>query len=189
MAVRILKDKTCRNCKTTFTPTMSLQVVCGHKCAVTYTRTKALERREKAYRAETRRRRVASMTVSDWTKKVQQEFNLFIRTRDMANNEPCISCQRHITKKVNAGHFRPTSTCPQLRFSETQVFLQCEKCNSRLSGNLIPYRENLIKKIGLEAVEEIESNNETVQYRIPDLIELLAVYKAKNKALREINPV
>jgi hypothetical protein len=53
-----------------------------------------------------------------------------------------------------------------------------------LSGNLIPYREALIKKIGLERFEYLESiANDTVKYSIPELIEMKVIYKDKTKQL------
>ena len=103
-------------------------------------------------------------------------FNKFIRARD--NGLPCISCGNPNMKKVNASHYYNANNHYAVRFNEDNVHSACEYCNTYLSGNLIPYREALIKKIGLERFEYLESiANDTMKYSIPELIELKVIYK------------
>jgi hypothetical protein len=85
-----------------------------------------------------------------------RHFHKFIRNRD--KNEPCISCGKYTT--LQAGHFYSAGNHPSVRFNEDNVNGQCKKCNYFLSGNLLPYRENLIKKIGQERVDKITLNVE-----------------------------
>jgi hypothetical protein len=54
-----------------------------------------------------------------------------------------------------------------------------------MSGNIVNYRPALIAKIGLDAVEALENDNEVKQYTIEELIELKARYKAKLKDISE----
>ena len=91
---------------------------------------------EKKFRAETRRRKEAIMTVSDWTKKVQVKFNAYIRERD--KGLPCISCSRmdhEITElgrpggNWDAGHYRSRGASPELRFEPLNCHRQCKSCN------------------------------------------------------------
>ena len=42
-------------------------------------------------------------THSDWLNELQKVFNTYIRTRDY--KKPCISCDRPLTSKHDAGHF------------------------------------------------------------------------------------
>jgi hypothetical protein len=87
-------------------------------------------------------------------------------------------------KKVNASHYYNANNHYSVRFNEDNVHSACEYCNTYLSGNLIPYREALIKKIGLERFEYLESiANDTVKYSIPELIEMKVIYKDKIKQL------
>lgn len=93
-------------------------------------------------------------TVQDLVKAAQLVFNKFIRLRD--KDELCISCKQ-IPKKVNAGHFYNANNHWNVRFDEDNVHVQCERCNSYLSGNLIEYRQNLLNKIGLERFGQLEA--------------------------------
>ena len=85
-----------------------------------------------------------------------RHFHRFIRTRDKYC--PCISCGKYTT--LQAGHFYSAGNHPSAKFNEDNVNGQCKKCNYFLSGNLLPYRENLIKKIGQERVDKITLNVE-----------------------------
>lgn len=85
-----------------------------------------------------------------------RHFHKFIRNRD--KNEPCISCGKYTT--LQAGHFYSAGNHPSVRFNEYNVNGQCKKCNYFLSGNLLPYRENLIEKIGQEKFDKITLNVE-----------------------------
>ena len=57
-------------------------------------------------------------------------------------------------------------------------------CNSHLSGSLIDYRINLIKKIGQVKVDWLEGPHEPRRYTIEDLKELSKYYKAELKKLK-----
>ena len=63
------------------------------------------------------------------------------------------------------------------------MHLQCSVCNNHLSGNQLLYRVNLINKIGIKAVEELEGPQEPRRYRRDDIIAIKAKYKALVKEL------
>lgn len=113
--------------------------------------------------------------------QAQKAFNAYIRQRD--DKEPCISCQRHHDGQYHAGHYRTVGAAKQLRFNEDNCHKQCAPCNNHLSGNLTEYRINLIKKIGLEKVEDLESNSEIKRYSIEEYQTIEKRYKDKLKAL------
>lgn len=65
-----------------------------------------------------------------------------------------------------------------MAFDERNVHLQCEHCNSFLSGNLIPYRENLISLIGIEEFEDLTKKaHTTANYTREELKEIWQHYK------------
>lgn len=64
-----------------------------------------------------------------------------------------------------------------MRFVENNVHAQRKYCNDYLSGNAVAYRQGLIKRIGVTAVEEIESDNTPRHYSVDDLIEIKALYQ------------
>ena len=174
------KQKQCRICKSDFEPRTTTQCVCSLPCAVADTRAK----REKAYRAETKALKARIKPRSQWIKEAQAVFNRYIRTRDAG--QPCISCGGNTKANTDAGHYRPTSAQPALRFNELNCHLQCRKCNTFLSGNLTGYRVGLIAKIGVELVEWLETDHPAAKYSIDDLKFLKRYYgEQANGILKE----
>jgi hypothetical protein len=85
-------------------------------------------------------------------------FHKWIKKRDSHDNHfYCISCN-HLLPIIaaQAGHFRP-GTISSLKFNEFNVNLECVQCNCHSQNHLIGYRKNLINKIGLAKVEELEA--------------------------------
>ena len=119
------------------------------------------------------------MTLQDYIKIAQQVFNKWIRQRDKGLN--CISCDKE-AKKENCGHYYNANNHWSVRFDEDNCHLQCEHCNTFLSGNLIPYRENLIKKIGQERFDILsEKANETRKFTKEEVQEIINEYKKRLK--------
>ena len=109
-------------------------------------------------------------------------FHKYIRKRD--EGKPCISCGSYTT--LQAGHFYSAGNHPSVRFNEDNVHGQCLRCNFYLSGNLIPYRQNLIEKIGQEKFDKLELNTQLskrTSYKWDRfyLLEIIEKYKALNK--------
>ena len=177
MITKPIKKKLCKVCKELYQPIRPLQSVCSPNCAWDHAKTV----REKAERKETKELKVKLKTKAEWLKEAQAIFNQFIRLRD--KDAPCISCQRHHTGQYHAGHYKTTGAHPELRFNEFNVHKQCAPCNNHLSGNIINYRINLVKKIGLDEVEWLESNHTASKYTIEDIKALKTLYKQKIKAL------
>lgn len=86
-------------------------------------------------------------------KKTQEVFNRYIRERDKELG--CISCGGEVTQ---AGHYFSQGHHSALRYHEMNTNGQCTKCNMFLSGNLIRYRQGLVKRYGIEKVEQLELN-------------------------------
>lgn len=97
---------------------------------------------------------------------------------------PCISCGTLTSAQWDAGHYRTTAAAPQLRFDERNIHKQCVVCNQHKSGNLVPYRVELISRIGQEAVEEIESNHNRYRWTVEECRAIKAEYQQKLKKLR-----
>ena len=139
-------------------------------------------RQKKAKKETSRMRREFNLKDRSYQlKKAQAAFNAFIRERDKCL--PCISCQKNSGAKMNAGHYLSVGAHPELRFETLNCWLQCEKCNSFLSGNIARYRINLIERIGMGAVEWLEGPHEPKKYSIEEIIEIKELYRAKLKAL------
>jgi len=170
-----------------------MQKTCGYECATAWLKSDAgiaaqerlkVAREKRAAKRERKRlkeRKEGVLTKAEWLKKAQHEFNRFIRLRDYS--EPCISCQRHHEGQYHAGHYRSVGASPETRFDEDNCHRQCAPCNNHLSGNLIPYRVNLLVKIGQERVDRIEGTHLQHHYTIPEIKEIIKVYRKKANEL------
>lgn len=83
--------------------------------------------------------------------KAQVVFNKWIRERD--RDRGCISCGAKVTE---AGHYFSRGHYSSMRFNEVNVNGQCTRCNCFKHGNLIHYREGLIKRYGERKVLDLE---------------------------------
>ncbi len=175
----------CKICRSEFVRRSMTHKVCSPDCGLIFAKQER-ERRERSEskkdRLEILERRQKLKSRSDYLKEAQIEFNRFIRERD--SNLPCISCGRDSGAKVNAGHYLSVGSAPQLRFNENNCHKQCEHCNTYLSGNQARYRIRLISKIGLQAVEELESDQTMPKWTIDDLKSIKMKYKEKTKQLQ-----
>ncbi|WP_333602630.1 recombination protein NinG, partial [Atlantibacter hermannii] len=95
-----------------------------------------------------------------------------------------ISCGTLTSAQFDAGHYRTTAAAPQLRFDERNISKQCIVCNQHKSGNLVPYRAELIRRIGIEQVEAIESDHKRHRWTIDECKAIKAEYQQKLKDLR-----
>lgn len=180
-----VKQKTCRECKGKFTPFRLLQIVCSSGCAIQYVKKKTANDSAKIAKEQRKTHREAKVNAKsrgEWLRDAQIAYNAWIRARD--DGKPCVSCGS-FTGKKNAGHYRSVGSAPELRFEPINCHLQCEKCNSYLSGNLINYRIELIKRIGIDRVEWLEGHHDPKKYTIYDLKEIKDEYKRKLKELQK----
>jgi hypothetical protein len=163
------------------------QVCCSTECVIEVINSKTYKnKREKEIRIKNEKQKKELLdswkSHGKWIADLQKVFNRFIRLRD--EGIPCISCGATVAEDWHAGHYVPT-TKQYLRFNEFNVNVQCSKCNTHLRGNIIPYRINLIKKIGLEAVEKLENDMHlTLDITIPEIKEWIEIYKLKCKNFR-----
>ncbi len=113
-------------------------------------------------------------------------FNKFIRERDAPfGYGVCISSGQRLTvpsENAQAGHFYSGGKYPQLKFNEDNVHLQGKSDNYFNGGNLLEYRKNLIKKIGIERVEKLDliaaqSKQQKFKWDRIFLIEIIEKYK------------
>lgn len=173
----------CKNCKEKFEPKRFLQKYCDKEECIDIGIAIALEKsRNKRTKDEKKATKVLKdslKTKSDYIKILQIVFNSYIRERD--KKLPCISCGRTNVEEFHCGHYIPT-TYQYHRFNEDNCNKQCSYCNTHLRGAITDYRINLIKKIGLDAVEYLENTKHMMfDLTIEDLKNLITKYKEKLK--------
>ena len=168
-----------KGCPTRFQPRNMMHKCCCGECAEIFT---AAERKRLDAK-QTRERKQALKTRSDWLKEAQAAFNAFIRERDAAL--PCISCGRFHTGAYDAGHYRSVGAQPALRFHEDNCHKQCVPCNQHKSGNAVEYRLGLIARIGAERVAFLEQEHAPAKLTIEQAKIIKAHYTARLRALKE----
>jgi hypothetical protein len=122
------------------------------------------------------------MTKSDYLNICQKVFNTYIRTRDKDKN--CISCNKKLIGKYDAGHFFSVGAYPNLRFNENNVFGQCVHCNRDKHGNVKEYDlrlQNILSKDNYNQL--LNDRNKPALLSIEDVKELIAIYRVKTKEL------
>lgn len=169
--------KLCAVCAKEFAPLMPMARVCSLPCA---RRVPVINR--KAERAADKAKREKLKPRAKWIKEAQQAFNEWIRLRDAGLG--CISCGTFAGKR-NAGHYLSTGARPELRFDESNVHGQCERCNTYLHGNLIAYRTALLQRIGADGVARLEGPWPVRKYAVGELKVIRDDYRARVRALRE----
>ena len=187
MNAKLPAIRRCTECKEFYQPIrygLKILKQCGKDCiklAADKIRIAEFDRETRAMRAA-----MNDKDSSWWSDKTQAMFNKYIMLRDAG--KPCISCG---TKKVGidycAGHYVPRGRSAALRFNEFNCHRQCNNyCNSKNSGNLIPYRSALVVLYGEDRVKWLDQSHDMPRYRIEDYKRIYEEYKLKVKELRPI---
>lgn len=182
------RAKKCRvpECGASFVPQKLGQAVCSPACAIVdapRNQAKAHKALAQFERREIKIRKEALKSRSEHMKDTQQAFNEWVRHRDAAL--PCVSCSRHHEGKYDAGHYRTVGSNPALRFEPMNCHRQCSPCNTQLSGNIVNYRLELVRRIGITNVEWLEGPHEPQKYTIEELKALTAKYRALTRELKK----
>jgi hypothetical protein len=180
--------KPCIHCGEPFEPAFSsTQSACGIRCAVAHTKRQRQDK-DRAEKAETKRRKAAIKTIPQLIAEAQREFNAYIRERD--SGKPCICCglplgDSEVGGGYDCGHYRSTGSASHLRFDERNAAGQRKRCNRYGAGRAVDYRVGLIARIGLTAVEALEADNKPHKWTREELIAIRDTYRAKTKELRK----
>ena len=190
LKAKLPKLKKCRVCQDLFAPAMPMARVCTPFCAMTYARSvtgKAKKIAAVKDKRETKTKLEALKTRGQWVAIAQTAFNAYVRARDAGR--PCICCGRMSAGETHggdwdAGHYRSRGSAPHLRFDERNVHAQLKQCNRYQSGNVVGYRAGLIQRIGLDALEALESDQALRKHSIAELQAIKADYIEKTKQLK-----
>ena len=169
----------CKNCRQKFEPIRFNMKYCTEiECLKAFT----AEIKAKTWTEKKKRWTTELKTTSDWLKDAQKVFNTYIRTRD--EGKPCISCNQP-PKKKNCGHFYSQGGHSNVRFDEDNCHLQCEHCNTFLSGNLLNYQIGIQKRIGADKLIELQGRAHLEKrWDVEELKDLIKIYKKKTNEIK-----
>ena len=180
--------KKCRHCKEYDLVESGIKVplgwFCSMSCVVQHGKKAATAVSDKRKRQTLTKLKESVKTASEWRVEAQAAFNAYVRYRD--KDLPCISCDAMgdhdgLGGYWDAGHYRSRGAAKHLSFNLWNCAKQCSRCNRYLSGNVVEYRKRLIMRIGLDKVEALEYNNDTVKHDITYLRRIKQIFKAKLK--------
>lgn len=200
------KPKKCKNpaCGDSFVPQRLGQAVCSPKCGLAIkdvNQTKARKALADVGRRDIEVRKEALKTRSDHMKNAEKAVRDYRRTYELSIGSGCISCgesQESILHAqgwktggaFDAGHFLGKGARPELRLVPSNIWLQCKSCNAGSSkyarkGQTVSqaFREGLIARIGLEAVEALEADHTPRKETVEQLKAITAEYRTKTREL------
>jgi hypothetical protein len=171
-------------------PVCDVVLACGAVLAVAAKQArddKAARVRARADRAKLAEYRERTKTRPQHLADAQKAFNALVRAED--EGKPCISSgvillSGGVGGGFDAGHYRSVGSAPHLRFDRRNCHGQSKHDNRYLSGNAVAYRRGLIDRIGMEAVEALEADDEPRKFTIEQLKEMTAHYRAELKKLK-----
>lgn len=164
----------CAACPQFFSPRSDTARACSPRCAQRYVN--AQKRAAAAERRATRERLLELRPRSKWLTIAQATFNAWILVRD--RGKPCVSCGRRHKGKVDAGHYIAAGEREALTFDPANLHLQCHPCNTRLHGNLVKFRAELLLRIGPDEVARLESCRDPKTHTVEELKAIIARYRA-----------
>ncbi|PYY71224.1 ninG protein [Pseudomonas jessenii] len=189
VALKPAKLKKCRAtaCGASFAPKVAFQTWCSPDCAVVIARGKQEKKRKELATIERREIKVRKEKLksrADHLREAQQAFNEWIRLRD--SDLPCVSCEKPSTwaGQWHASHFRSVGSSPEHRFNPANVHKACSVCNNHMSGNILGYKPELERRIGVEAVEALLGPCEPKRYTVEEIKTIKADYRAKTRQLK-----
>jgi hypothetical protein len=155
-----MKQKKCKVCQEFFTPIQFAQTACGYKCAIIHSKNLKLQKELKDWKVEKAILKDKLKTLGQYEAEAKKSFQKWIRMRDVSL--PCISCGNMKATDWAGGHYFSAGKYSGLMFDERNCHKQCNThCNKFLAGNLLEYRKGLIKRYGIEFVEQLESESDS----------------------------
>lgn len=185
-----VKAKVCQACRMKFIPDLPGALVCSESCALAYAVSVSGKARKVAALKERKTdaaKRQSMKSMGKLIAEAQTAFNFWVRTRDQVAGHPCISSGRPLDwtgNAVDAGHYRSRGSAPHLRFDERNCHAQSKYENRYAAGNVVGYRLGLIARLGLDAVEALESDQAPRKLTRDQLAAIKADYAAKTRALK-----
>jgi hypothetical protein len=183
------RPKKCKNptCGISFPPQRLGQAVCSPKCGLAIkdvNQEKARKALVDVGRKELKAAKDRVKPKGQYMREAQASFNAWVRLRDAALG--CVSCDKPAawSGQWHASHFRSVGSSPEHRFNPANVHKACSVCNNHLSGNILGFTPELIRRIGAEAVEILLGPCEPKRYTIEDLKAIKAHYRALARELK-----
>jgi len=178
-------NRKCIICNCKFNTSDLRKKWCSPNCGYEYS--KQLLDKTKSSKVELKKIAISLKTLGEFKKDLQIEVNKIVRLIDEKCN--CISCDIDYGH-FQAGHYRSVGGWDNLRFNLHNNFRQCAQCNNPKSGNLVYYREGVVKTFGESQMAYMDDLNviyPSVKLNKDELAERTKIAKKAVKELIELN--
>jgi hypothetical protein len=136
------------------------------------------------YKTKKKRKKLPSMSAME--KKLDKIFSEWIRRShaDEGGTVACVTCKRLLYwKDSDCGHYIKRQH-RAVRWDERNVGPQCTSCNHFNGGRQDEFGWHIIKKHGLETLDQLmQMKHKVMKLTRADLEDLIAAYKAKLEML------
>lgn len=176
----------CKQCKTKFIPKYFNQKYCliNDECIKAHVES-AKKVQIKVKKKENQVKKLELKPKSYWLAILQKEINQIVRLID--KDCPCISSGRPYRSDDQCGHFYSVGSTPALRFNLLNLWSQSIKDNMHNSGNLLNYREQLVKFDIIDLIEDEKRKYPTLKLSIEEIKEAISKAKIVKKVMLELN--
>ena len=176
----------CKQCKSKFIPKYFNQKYCmiNDECIKAHVES-AKKVQIKVKKKENQVKKLELKPKSYWLAILQKEINQIVRLID--KDCPCISSGRPYRSDDQAGHFYSVGSTPALRFNLLNLWSQSIKDNMHNSGNLLNYREQLVKFDIIDLIESERLKYPTLKLSIEEIKEAITKAKIVKKVMLELN--
>ena len=179
----------CKICREVFKPKYFNQKTClNPACIVEWSKKVREQQAQKEWKQKKIQLKAEVIRIPQLITEAKKIAQLYARLRD--KDKPCISCGTTYTQQWDGGHYMKAEIYSGVKLNEINIHKQCCYCNDRLNGNLIFYRKNLIIKIGIEQVEQLEEEavrTRKKKWNRDELFGIIEHYKIKIKDIKENN--
>ena len=151
------KIKKCKICFTEFIVERFNQKTCDYKCAIVLAKEKHAVKVKKEWKLEKAVLRHKLKTLGEYEAEAKKSFQKWVRLRD--SHKACISCGSTTSDLFDGGHYFKAELFSGLIFDPRNCHKQCRKCNRFLGGNELQYRLGLVKRFGIDFVEQLEADS------------------------------
>jgi len=177
------KKKRCRNCKSYKITEDMICINGAYFCDINGATSYAFKNKEKGKKikhiAQKKNFQLSDIKIRKAAAK--KACHDYIRERDKNNN--CITCDRPLTGKYDAGHFMK-GTNSYTKFMEKNIHGQCVNCNQYNGGREREYEHALIAKYGRLTVLALKRlRSRKIKRTAQDYLAIEKYYKQKLKEM------
>ncbi len=176
----------CKQCKSKFIPKYFNQKYCliNDECIKAHVES-SKKIQIKVKKKENQVKKLELKPKSFWLAILQKEINQIVRLID--KDCPCISSGRPYRSDDQAGHFYSVGSTPALRFNLLNLWSQSIKDNMHNSGNLLNYREQLVKFDIIDLIEDEKRKYPTLKLSIEEIKKAISKAKIIKKLMIDKN--